>query len=442
MQIPQSQILTTRHLNRVFDKTVATYKFYWFLGILDLFVKQGKTKMNVWEIMISMVANAWYPVNYFRLSFGKSESLYEAILALQRENNIPINIGIKDLIILLQALTQRPEIRKQLNFLQLNVPFRFLRPWIDTSDDREMVKRSQTFESGCLYKLEKENGTLWIELNPIWLTYLQENYDILSSFAYWGLTNFLQVRNPNVPNIPNKLIKKEERNSLSAQRKFWNIAINAGLEVRCLYTNKLLVEREYDLDHFIPWSFVSHDLLWNLMPADSSINSSKSNKLPDLNLYLPKLAETHQAALRINLEKGKQDKLLEDYLSLGFTPQEIVQMNQERLLDCFSQTFSIFLEVKIVFNQSVHGDRTDNGNYTGDGIAQLHYIRNILRNLLRDGGESIGSCGVVTSCVLRKGYGSTAKKHHGEHLHAIGTEEILSKLFNFLHFFLTFYRFC
>ena len=340
MQIPQSQILTTRHLNRVFDKTVATYKFYWFLGILDLFVKQGKTKMNVWEIMISMVANAWYPVNYFRLSFGKSESLYEAILALQRENNIPINIGIKDLIILLQALTQRPEIRKQLNFLQLNVPFRFLRPWIDTSDDREMVKRSQTFENGCLYKLEKENGTLWIELNPIWLTYLQENYDILSSFAYWGLTNFLQVRNPNVPNIPNKLIKKEERNSLSAQRKFWNTAINAGLEVRCLYTNKLLVEREYDLDHFIPWSFVSHDLLWNLMPADSSINSSKSNKLPDLNLYLPKLAETHQAALRINLEKGKQDKLLEDYLSLGYTPQEIVQMNQERLLDCFSQTFT------------------------------------------------------------------------------------------------------
>lgn len=340
MQIPQSQILTTRHLNRVFDKTVATYKFYWFLGILDLFVKQGKTKMNVWEIMISMVANAWYPVNYFRLSFGKSESLYEAILALQRENNIPINIGIKDLIILLQALTQRPEIRKQLNFLQLNVPFRFLRPWIDTSDDREMIKRSQTFENGCLYKLEKENGTLWIELNPIWLTYLKENYDILSSFAYWGLTNFLQVRNPNVPNIPNKLIKKEERNSLSAQRKFWNTAINAGLEVRCLYTNKLLVEREYDLDHFIPWSFVSHDLLWNLMPADSSINSSKSNKLPDLNLYLPKLAEAHQAALRINLEKGKQDKLLEDYLSLGFTPQEIVQMNQERLLDCFSQTFT------------------------------------------------------------------------------------------------------
>ena len=338
--LPQSNTLTTRHLNRVFDKTVATYKYYWFLGILDLFVKQGKTRINVWEIMISMVANAWYPVNYFRLSFGKSESLYEAILKLQKENDIPINLGIKELTDLLQALTQRTDIRKQLNFLQMNVPFRFLRPWIDTSDDREMVKRSQTFENGCLYKLEKENGSLWIELNPIWFTYLQENYDILTSFAYWGLTNFLQVRNPNVPNIPNKLIKKEERNSLSAQRKFWDTAISNGLEIRCLYTNKLLKVKQYDLDHFIPWNFVSHDLLWNLMPADSSINSSKSNKLPDLNLYLPKLAEAHQAALRINLDKGKQDKLLEDYLSLGNTPQEIAQMDREHLLDCFSQTFT------------------------------------------------------------------------------------------------------
>lgn len=340
MNIPQSNILTTRHLNRVFDKTVATYKYYWFLGILDLFVKQGKTRMNVWEIMISMVANAWYPVNYFRLSFGKSESLYKAILTIQRENEIPINLGVKELMDLLKILIQRAEIRKQLNFLQMNVPFRFLRPWINTSDDREMVKRSQNFENGCLYKLEKENASLWIELNPIWLTYLQENYDILTSFAYWGLTNFIQVRNPNVPNISNKLIKKEERNSLSAQRKFWNTAINGGLRVKCLYTGNLLLEYEYDLDHFIPWSFVSHDLLWNLMPADSSINSTKSNKLPDLDLYLPKLAEAHQAALRINIEKGKQNKLLEDYLSLGHTAHDIVLMDREHLLDCFFQTFT------------------------------------------------------------------------------------------------------
>lgn len=340
MQIPQSQILTTRYLNRVFDKTVATYKYYWFLGILNLYVKQGKTRMNVWEIMITMVANAWYPVNYFRLSFGKSESLYDAILTLQKENDIPINLGIRELNDLLKKLILQTSIRKQLNFLQKNVPFRFLRPWINTSDDREMVVRSQTYENGCLYKLEKKDGLLWVELNPVWLIYLKENYDILSAFAYWGLTNFLQVRNPNVPNIPSKLVKREERNSLASQHEFWNVVINQGMELQCIYTGKRLEVRKYDLDHFIPWSFVSHDLLWNLMPSDPSINSSKSNKLPDLELYLPKLAEAHQKALKIYLKTGKQNKLLEDYLSLGHTSQDIVQMDREHLLDCFFQTFT------------------------------------------------------------------------------------------------------
>lgn len=56
---------------------------------------------------------------------GKSESLYETILTLQEENNIPINIGVRELMDLLQTLIQRKDVRKKLNFLQLNVPFRF-----------------------------------------------------------------------------------------------------------------------------------------------------------------------------------------------------------------------------------------------------------------------------------------------------------------------------
>lgn len=59
-----------------------------------------------------------------------------------------------------------------------------------------------------------------------------------------------------------------------------------------------------------------------------------------MELYLPKLAEAHQEALRIYLKIGRQNKLLEDYLSLGYTVQDIVQMDKEHLLDCFFQTFT------------------------------------------------------------------------------------------------------
>ena len=43
------------------------------------------------------------------------------------------------------------------------------------------------------------------------------------------------------------------------------------------------------IDHFVPWSYVAHDELWNLSPTTRSINSSKSNKLPKWNLYFEKL---------------------------------------------------------------------------------------------------------------------------------------------------------
>ena len=345
MRLPQSTVLSTNCLNRVFDKTVATYKFYWFLGILELFVKEGKTKFTVWDIAVYMISHAWYPVVYFKLSFGKSESLFDTIFKLQEKYSIPSNIDLKDLRILLKHLLETSNLKQDINFIQLNVPFRFLNPWIGTPSDKEMVERSQTYENDCLYKIERIKGTLYIELNPKWFDYLRENYCILHDFIFWNLTLFLQVRNPNVPNISNKLIRSESRSSLTPQRNYWNNVMNLGMHINCIYTGKELSIDQFDLDHFMPWSFVSHDLLWNLMPSDPSINSSKSNKIPNLDVYLPKLALTHQKALKVSFETSRRNKLLEDYLSLGATPEEIINMTEVQLYNCFRNTFSPMVQI-------------------------------------------------------------------------------------------------
>lgn len=348
--IPQSPVLSTRHLNRVFDTTTMTYKYYWFLAILELFVKQGKAWIDIWDIMVLMVANAWYPVHYFKLSFGRNEGLYTALIDIQRDYAIPINIGVDELVQRLHKIAAIDQnLKKRLAFLQKYVPFRFLKPWIDTSKDAETLVRSQTWENGCLYRMIKQNDSLVVEINPVWYDYLRENYDILKAFAYWGLTEYLQVRNPNVPNISGKLVKKEERSPLTVQHRFWDNALSHGLEFKCMYTGKLLLPKQYDLDHFIPWSFVSHDLLWNLIPSDSSINSSKSNKLPDLKRYLPQLAEAHQSALRINLnlKNSGMARQLEDYLSLGHSPEEIISMDRTTLVNCFAQTFTPMYQIAL-----------------------------------------------------------------------------------------------
>ena len=41
----------------------------------------------------------------------------------------------------------------------------------------------------------------------------------------------------------------------------------------------------------MPWQYVAHDELWNLHPTTRSINSSKSNGLPDWDMYFKPLCE-------------------------------------------------------------------------------------------------------------------------------------------------------
>ena len=347
MQIPQSDILSTNCLGRIFSNTVATYKYFWFVSIMQIHAKTDYPRIDVWDIVIRMVANAWYPIHYFRLSFGKSDSLFNIVMELQRITQIPIDANAEEIINVLKGRLEERQIRKQLNTLTLNVPYRFLSPWINTSDDKEMVLRSKTFENGCLYALHKDGKEFYIELNPIWDAYLHAHYNILVDFAYWNLTLFLQTRNPNVPAIPNKLIRPEVRNSLTKQHNYWDMVMNIGGPIRCIYTNMELHPGNYDLDHFIPWSFVSHDLLWNLIPSDGSINSSKSNNLPDLKIYLPRLAKLQHHSLQIMLRANKEPKVMEDFVSLGYTARELANMDDEHFREIYERTFNPISQIAL-----------------------------------------------------------------------------------------------
>ena len=98
MQIPQSDILSTNRLGKIFGNTVATYKFFWFLSIMQIHAKTNELKIDVSDILIRMVANAWYPVHYFRLSFGKLDSLFDIVMELHRITQIPIDASTDTVI--------------------------------------------------------------------------------------------------------------------------------------------------------------------------------------------------------------------------------------------------------------------------------------------------------------------------------------------------------
>lgn len=343
--IPQSDFLSTKNLSRVFNNTTATYKFYWFQSLLQMHNEEGIYRMNVWDLVIRMVANAWFPIHYFHLSFGSMDSLHKIVTELQWMTDLPMDAKKEEVVECLTARLDDKKVKDQLATLIRNVPYRFLSPWINYTSDADVIARSHAYENGCLYSIQKTKDEFYITINPVWNKYLQDYYGILTDFINWNLTLFLQQRNPNIPNIPNKLTRPMERTSLSKQRRFWDDVIRIGGHVHCIYTGQEIHIGDYAVDHFLPWSFVAHDQLWNLIPADNSINSSKSDKLPPLDRFLKKLAEEHREAIKVYLGAGKKESALEDFASLGYTPRDLLQLNRERFLAAYQQTFTPLFQI-------------------------------------------------------------------------------------------------
>jgi hypothetical protein len=331
----------TKEIAQIFNSTVSTYKYYWFVSILDIVVKEQRRQMSFWEVIAGMVAEAWYPIHYFRLSFGKSDSFYTQIIEIQQELKIPIDAKkeiIKNRII---ENIHLPKIKSILNVFKANVPYRFLSPWIKYSTDKQVSYLSQSYTNNCLY-LIKDNT---IEINPLWIHYINVNYLILKDYAYWNLAEFIQKRNPNVPDITSKLVKPITRNALTNQRKFWNTYIEIKGPMPCIYSHKLLEKKTFDLDHFIPWSYITTDLLWNIIPANHEANISKSDNLPILKNLLPQFARQHQLALKEIYAINHNNTILEDYLTIYDSVPELIHLSENDFLNVFQKTFSPMVQI-------------------------------------------------------------------------------------------------
>ena len=78
MQLPNDHKVSVSKLSAVFNSTSASYKFYWFLAIIEA-IEDGQEHIPKHELFARMMANAWYTVNYFQVSFGKQDKIQSAI---------------------------------------------------------------------------------------------------------------------------------------------------------------------------------------------------------------------------------------------------------------------------------------------------------------------------------------------------------------------------
>lgn len=136
-----------------------------------------------------------------------------------------------------------------------------------------------------------------------WTALIRDNAVSILGWIQYEKVRWLQNNNPEVPGLVYKLAPPDEKmRKLSQVRRLWDGILDIT-EVLDVFKDVPVNKDKYDVDHFIPWSFVMNDELWNLMPVDSSLNSAKNNRLPGWEEFFGRFAGNQFLMYRLIHEK-------------------------------------------------------------------------------------------------------------------------------------------
>ncbi|MEM6754183.1 MAG: hypothetical protein AAF630_14560, partial [Cyanobacteria bacterium P01_C01_bin.38] len=191
--LPNDDSLDISALSRLFESTTNSYKYLYFLSLLDILKRENfdvGSPITFQDIIVEMLANAWYPHNYFKLFFGTQDHIANKLDSLQLEITEPI-LKFRDTDKkLLRTAISNQNIDDVVAFISKYVPYRLIRPFF-TEETRRFkdndvnptiitLSKNQFDEKKPLYcfnALEHKNCNAII-LHQDWIKYFEKNYTI------------------------------------------------------------------------------------------------------------------------------------------------------------------------------------------------------------------------------------------------------------------------
>ena len=326
------------------------YKFYWLEAIVKL-IAENVRETTFDAIIDEIISNAWYSVREFHVHLsgiqsdgGVRDGLERAIMLLTELSDLPANaskVEIKN-----EIRKHNDALKKYKEQLTNMVPYRALAGFFAKSGDVvdwgstvRMTKYIKKFSEekillpytfGESSKLKKQ-----VYFNPEWIDMIQDNAVSILGWIQYEKVKWLQNNNPEVPGLVYKLAPLDEKmRKLGKVRELWNGVLEL-IEIRDVFKDEPIVFKEYDVDHFVPWSFVMNDELCNLMPMDSSLNSVKSNKLPHWDPFFERFASNQFFMYELISQKPGLHKLFEacyrDNLHSIWAGQELYRPGNSRI---------------------------------------------------------------------------------------------------------------
>lgn len=326
--LPSSSKLNIASLAQLFNNTSECYKFFWFQAILNkLTVKTGSSASSTLtfdSLVNEMIVNAWFMVNEYHLNLGPADNLENVVKHLQDISGFQSNVKRDKLLSFIDNCGDE-RVKEYKKILISNVPYRLQAPFMsDFKGSAWHVGVKKLIEGinehdGLIYKIGPYAGLATeLHIDDAWVYYMEEHQNILDDWMKFNLISYLERRNPGVPGIINKLTPPEARD-LKRVTDFWKTVMQHR-EITEIYKSQTMDASDVSIDHFVPWSYVSHDEFWNLSPTKKSINSAKSNNLPDWHVYFNAFCELHYQAYELLAERDVKhafEKCLDKHLNDG-----------------------------------------------------------------------------------------------------------------------------
>lgn len=191
-----TESFTSDDFNKIihaFDRNPSSYKYFWFLSLLQIYKESQIENIPYKQILVKMVSKAWRYVLLLNGKFSYSDLFPKYVTELQAlmrlrkdslefevENELNKNYDSLGLEIKLRPLLK-------------DVPYKFLSPWIPFSNPAEVMKRTWDQEARCPYELYYDH----LVISKLWRRCFVDCYYYLQFFVEFGLDSHLGISQNN-----------------------------------------------------------------------------------------------------------------------------------------------------------------------------------------------------------------------------------------------------
>jgi hypothetical protein len=219
--LPVSELIDISLLSQIFDNTTNSYKYLFFIAILNLFKSNHfdyLSTIKFEEIALEMLAISWYPYNKFGLSFGVQDLIPSKIRLLNikiSETSVKHKQADKER---LKQIIKNTNIDETITWITRYVPFRLIRPFFTKETEKVADGKVNQYIVYLTKQKWEENKPLYcfdsdslkdcqaIIFHPDWQQYIAQNYLIIKNWAFWHWLKYMQNCNQNITVIGEQII--------------------------------------------------------------------------------------------------------------------------------------------------------------------------------------------------------------------------------------------